>query len=84
MTWSPGVTVLCFCSLTALSLGLGNQLYTQTQLGHNPRHLSLTTLSITGVMAAHKNDSGVSRTNYHLNHDCILLVLWSALVTRTR
>ena len=66
----------------ARSLGLGNQLYTQTQLGHNPRCFSLTTLSITGVMAVHKNDSGVSRTNYHLNHDC--MVLQSALITKAQ
>ena len=49
----------------ALSLGLGNQLYTQTQLGHNPRRLSLTTLSIKGVMETHKNDSGVNGV-----HEC--------------
>ena len=60
----PGLLVItqCFYSLLALSLGLGNQLYTLTQLGHNPRRLSLTTLSITGMMETHKNDSGVSRT----------------------
>ena len=60
---SPGLLVItqCFYSLLALSLGLGNQLYTRTQLGHNPRHLSLTTLSITSVMETHENDSGVSR-----------------------
>ena len=66
MTWSPGVTVQCFCSSIALSLGLGNQLYTTTQLGHNPRRLSLTTLSITSVMGTHKNDSGVSGVDQNI------------------
>ena len=60
---SPGLLVITqfSYSLLALSLGLGNQLYTRTQLGHNPIHLSLTTLSITSVMETHENDSGVSR-----------------------
>ena len=82
----PSLLVItqCFYSLLALSLGLGNQLYTQTQLGHNPRRLSLTTLSITGMMETHKNDSGVSRAKYHLDHDCILIVLGSALITITQ
>ena len=77
----------CVYPLMALPLGLGNQLYAQTQLGHNPTHLSLTTLRITGVMETHGNDSGFSPYQiFYSNMTCLYVSFsvteWTFLVTK--